>query len=280
MGNPNINNVLNLYRDYQETIILDVFSSTIQFFRHDEKGNPKAFGTGVLIKIENQHFVFTAAHVIDKEQSDLWVPSDNDQFLRLGGQYITNSHPNRKNDDIDVGIIILTPSTANLLETRYKFVSIDEIQIDHRFNERQEYVVVGYPATKTKSNFATNKLVSRPFKYITAPGASNRYKRMNCDPNHRVLVHYDRSSVLNLKTGRTQKGPNSHGMSGCGFWHVPLNGFAQETGEKKLVAILTDWPNNNWWIGTKIEIFTEIIRQRLNLNIPIPKNVEVTISSE
>jgi len=274
-----VSKVLKIYRAYQDTLFEDLFRSTVQFLKYDKKDKPAGFGTGVLVYIDDHYFVFTAGHVIDEEANDLWVPLGGDELIRLGGDYLTNAHPDRKNDDIDIGVIVLSATTAEALKKLYWFITEDEIQLDHEFMERQEYLVFGYPATKTKSNFKMNKLVSRPLKYITAPGASNRYKRMKCDPDHRVLVHYDRSSVLNLKTGRQQKGPASHGMSGCGFWHIPIQGLTEKTREKKLVAILTDWPNGNWWIGTRVDVFTEFVRQRLKLKFQEPQKLKITITN-
>lgn len=268
---------LDLYRAYQGNIIKDIYPSTIQFFKFNDKENAKAFGTGVLVEVDGHHFVFTAGHVIDKEEQNLWVPIGGDDLIRLGGQYLTNSSYKRNHDDIDIGVIVLTDSTVTSLKNIYSFIPKEEITVDHEFVNRQEYVVLGYPATKTKANYKTNKLITTVFSYITGAGASSRYKRMNCNPDHRVLVHYDRRSVLNLKTGRTQQGPNSHGMSGCGLWHVPSQGFALKTGEKRLVAILTDWPNGSWWIGTRIEVFSEFVRQRFDLDLPMPQHLKVSI---
>jgi hypothetical protein len=93
-------------------------------------------------------------------------------------------------------------------------------------------------------------------------------------------VHYDKKKVKDNKTGKIFIGPDPFGISGSGLWFtLPQAKAIGEPIEKKLVAIMTEWPKRNrkYWIGTRIDIITEVIRQKYNLNIEPSKIVRVNI---
>lgn len=260
-------------------MILDIADSTIQFFTKGAKGKHEPHGSGVLVEIGGRNFVFTAAHVIDNGL-DLWVLVNDKIFFRLGGEYRMNFHPDRKNDDIDYGVIILDDSTVLQLKKNYNFICEEEIQIDQDFGNNHRCIAFGFPVSKTKFNPIKNNLVRTPFKYISKFAPLEKYKGMKCDPNHRVLVHYEKNDVVNLETKNRQVGPDSYGMSGCGLWILPSDGFSKAVGKKKLVAILTDWLRDGFWVATKIDVFTEYLRQCWGIDFPAPTKLEVEFTNE
>lgn len=272
--------IYEAYRAYEEEMILDIARSTIQFFKKGEKRKYEPFGSGVLVEISSRHFVFSAAHVIDDELNDVWVLVSDNQFFRLGGEYRMNFHSDRENDDVDYGIIILNDSTVIQLKKDYKFISEQEIGIDQDFGNGHRCIAFGFPVSKTKINPVKKSMVITPFKYISRFAPLARYKGMSCDPNHRVLVHYEKKGVFNLETKNWQIGPNSHGMSGCGLWILPSEGFSQDIGKKKLVGILTDWYQQGFWAGTKIDVFTEYLRHFWQVEFPASKTLEIEFGSD
>ena len=81
-----------------------------------------------------------------------------------------------------------------------------------------------------------------------------------------------------FSTGATSIGPDPFGISGSGLWYTPIQEKAKdETIDKKLVAIMTEWPikNRKYWIGTSIDVITEVIRKKYNLKVEPSKLVNV-----
>lgn len=266
---------IDQFKAYQTEVAKVVYSSTIQFFTLNDQNIPRAHGSGVLVNIDEHYFVFTAAHVIEDHQGKLHVGIDQNDALLLGGDYIINHHYDRQRDTIDTGIIKLDTVTVDKLTPSYAFITKEELGIDHEWKNLPQYVALGYPATKTKYNPFKNSVKTVPFIFITMPAAFKEYAKNKCDPEHQVLVHYDQNAVVSTTTKLKNKGPDSYGMSGCGFWNTTTNGFIKQNGEKKLVAILTDWPNKHFWMGTRIDIFTEIVRKKYQLNIPVSTVIKV-----
>ncbi|MBK7970524.1 MAG: hypothetical protein IPK08_17180 [Bacteroidetes bacterium] len=73
-------------------------------------------------------------------------------------------------------------------------------------------------------------------------------------------------------------GPDLFGMSGAGVWCInPRYDFDSIKPSKKLVAILTEWPirNKKLLVGTRIDIFTEMLRKDYNFNIVDSKIIKL-----
>ena len=268
------NNIQN-YRNYQGILLDDIVPSSVHFLKLDDNGNPHPYGSGVLVEIDGYHFVFTAAHVIEKDHTSIGIGLNGNIFLTLGGVIHFNQTEDRAKDKLDIGIILLNEETVGRLKILYRFIKKEELGINHVPVSNPQYIAVGYPATKSKFNQYKNSLKSVPFNYITMPAKAEKYKPMKCDPTLQMLVHYDKNSVIDYQAGIKRPGPDSYGMSGCGFWHIPISGFIQNSREKRLVSILTDWPNKNFWIGTKIDLFTELVRKNYNLDLPVSDLVNV-----
>jgi hypothetical protein len=267
------------YREYQRLLLNDIVPSTIHFLQIDKNNIPHPHGSGVLVQIDDHYFVFTAAHVIENADETIGVGFLENNFRTLGGTKLFNKTSDRKTDKQDIGIIHLDDPTVQYLKTLYKFIGKEELGINQDPIFNPQYVAVGYPVTKSKYNAYKNALHSVPFNYITFPVDPQKPIKVDFNAVTQLVIHYDKNAARNYQSGLRQKGPDPYGMSGCGFWHLPVSGFVSGTEEKKLVAILTDWPNGkNCWMGAKIDLFTEIVRQTYDLDIPTSTTIQVNIA--
>lgn len=106
------------------------------------------------------------------------------------------------------------------------------------------------------------------------------YDVLRCLRYVNIIVYYEKEKVVDYNTGQTLTGPDPFGMSGCGLWNIPPQ--IVENGEyikKTLVGILTEWPVENWkyFIGTRIDLFTEVIRLNYKLNLEKSNTVKLDI---
>ena len=125
-----------------------------------------------------------------------------------------------------------------------------------------------------------DEIKSKPFLYTTMPAIQEIYEQLKCETFSNVIVHYDKQKVKDYSTGQFLSGPDPFGISGCGLWFTPPQVKAKgEHIDKKLVAIMTEWPKENrkFWIGTRIDVITEVIRQKYDLTIEASKVVRVNL---
>ena len=224
----------------------------------------KAHGSGVLIRIKDLHLLISAAHVFD-DFEQLSIPIENGEFMfKPGGEIITN-YPelNRENDNLDIGLLILDTESIKELKTTYSFLQEEEVQINHNFIENQKYIIYGFPSTWSKKSFSKKAFHIRPFYNFTFPVNKSEYKRFNRENYLNVIVEYDRKNALNVKSKTLSYGPDLFGMSGCGLWEI------NNLSKINLVAIMTDWPqeNRNRIIGVRIDLVTEFLRKHRNLDV-------------
>lgn len=272
--------IIDYYRELQSEANKDAYKVTCHFLTiKDKVAHPH--GSGVFIKVENQYFVLTAAHVVDYMHNDVFVGIDNKTLLKLGGEWTGNIPANkRENDRIDTAILKLDDISIKKVKAKYEFLDISEVGINHNFEIMPKYQSVGFPASQSKYNKFKNETKSKPFLFTTMPADKEIYEELKCKEFTNFIVHYDKKKVRNYKTDKLQTGPDPFGISGSGLWYTPVQ--LKEKGEKvekKLVGIMTEWPikNRKYWIGTRIDLFTEVIRQKYNLNIEQSKLVKVNL---
>lgn len=275
--------LIDYYREIQFEATKDILKCTCQFIT-EKNGETKAHASGVFIKIDENYFLITAAHVIENLENDIFVPLENTDTLKLGGELTINAlniSEKRDNDKIDVALLKLCEKSVQTISSHYSFLEQNEIEINHSINKLPQYISFGYPCSMTKKKYKTNDLIAKPFNYITIPAEEIIYNELNCETFKNIVVHYEKNRVLNYTTGGYNTGPDTFGISGSGLWFIPSQ--LVESGHKvvkKLVAILTEWPirNRKYWIATRIDVITEIIRQKYQLNIEASKLVKININ--
>ena len=264
---------LKMYRTIQAEAAKTIYQSTCHFLTIDNTGNPKPHASGVFAKIENKYFLLTAGHVIDDCVNDIYIViKQGESLLKLGGEWTINKpETTREKDKIDVAILKLDNETIDKIDEAYRFIELDSIETNHSAKKLPMYLSLGFPASMSKYNSYKKELKSTPFPYITMCADDSVYKNLGCDPKVNLIAHYDKKNVLDYKSNKKKIGPDPFGISGSGLWYIPVTEVTKTFNiNKKLVAIMTEWPleNRNYWIGTRIDMFTKIIRNKYNLDIP------------
>lgn len=266
--------ISDYYKEIQLEVAQDAYKSTCHFLTIKDK-NPVPYGSGVFIEVDNVRFLITAAHVVENRETEIHVGIGRHELLRLGGEYTINSvSGDRENDRIDIAILKLNQETIEKLGSNYIFLKQTELVINHEFQLFPMYTSVGFPASRSKYNSYKKELKSRPFIYTTIPAESAIYEKLNCKTFSNVIVHYNKQKVQDYSTGTLITGPDPFGISGSGLWFTPIQVKGKgEYIDKKLVAIMTEWPieNKKCWIGTRIDVITEVIRQKYNLSLETSK---------
>lgn len=266
----------NDYKEIQLAASKDACKASCHFIKIID-GRPKSLGTGVFVQIDSNYFLLTAAHVFDGKQDNICIKTGINEALRLGGEIIysfIDNDPTREKDKCDISILELNDDSVNILKLQYSFIQKDELGINHSDIDSELYSLVGFPASKSKFNSFKNSFKSNPYIIATTPVNYEVYQKEKYHPLSNVIVGYNKQSMISSKTDQTVVGPDTYGMSGCGLWFTPFQENRSHFNTKKyLVAIMTDWPieNKNILIGTRIDYFTEVLRNKFNLNIPKSK---------
>ncbi len=244
-------------------------------------GKPQPHGSGVFISIGKDKFLLTAAHVVDNMEDDVYVGIGLHTMIKLGGELTKNiSFGNREDDKIDISILKLNDETIEKIKGTYIFTGQEELGINHVIKYMPMYQSVGFPASMSKYNSFKKSLKSRPFLYVTIPSDPKIYEELGCNTESNIVVHYNKNKVKDYSTGKFVNGPDLFGISGSGLWFTPaqvkLKGVPIQ---KKLIAIMSDLPSQNkqYMFGTRIDVFTEIIRKKYNLDIEESKFVNINL---
>lgn len=274
--------LIDYYREIQNDAANDILKSTFQFLTENNR-KTEPFASGIFIQVDETYFMISAAHVMEENYDELYVPLEKNDSIKLGGELNINSIPStlsRDDDQIDIAILKLDVKSIGIVSKFYSFIDVDEIEISHSTKQLPQYISLGYPCTQTKMKYGTNVLIAKPFKYITMPADDEIYEQLECDPYRNIVVHYNKKRVLNYSTGQFKTGPDTYGISGSGLWYIPFQLVEKgQKVDKKLVGIMIDWPTKNrkFWIAIRIDIITEVIRQKYSLAILQSKIVRVNI---
>ena len=258
-------------RELQSEANKDAYKVTCQFFTK-ENNVVIPHASGVFIKVEDFYFLFTAAHVTDDyHHNDIFIRIDNKTSRKLGGKWTVNDPKDkRETDRIDTAVLKLDEISIEKVKATYEFLDISEVGINHNFELMSEYQLVGFPASQSKYNKSKNEIKSKSFLFTTMPAEKAIYEELKCEDFTNFIVKYHKKKVEDYKTGKLQTGPDLYGISGSGLWYTPEQLRKKgERVEKKLVGIMTEWSTENrkYLIGTRIDLFTECIREKYNLNI-------------
>lgn len=268
--------LLNIW-EKQDTIARNALKCTCQFFISKE-GEWSPHGCGIFVNIDNLHFLFTAAHVMEDMINDIFVNTVKNGLITLDGEISKNAITTARSEDkVDILLIKLSQKTIDLLGDTYEYLNQDEIGINHKILELPLYVSVGYPATRKKRRKAERGLITTPYSFCTIPADQSVYSVLKCDCFQNVIVQYKKKSQRDYVTQNVDTGPDLFGISGSGLWFTSI--VKDGDLEKNLVAIMTEWPieNRNYIIGTRIDFFTELIRKKYGLGIEQSSLINIEI---
>lgn len=273
-----IDDLVKKYRANQFEESKNAYKSTCHFITLEDN-NPKPCGTGVFVEIESNYFMLTAAHVTD--EIEIYVRTGKNDILKLGGDFICNRVANqdeRKKDKYDIAIVKLDDVSYNKIKDIFDFIPKEQLGINHMDIQSPQYSVVGFPASKSKFNKFKKSIKSSPFIYSTSPEIDSVYDDLKYNRHFNIIVEFQKENLINHVSKEKAVAPDLYGMSGGGLWFIPI-GQTKNNYKKLLVAIMTDWPtkNRNVMIGTRIDFFTEIIRQKYQLDVPKSSKINFPI---
>ena len=265
----------------------EILQYTPQLYRKNgstEPVNIEPWASGIFLKVDGIHFLLTAGHVLSENGNDI---NPEDVGIMIGNIYhilnghvkYTDTNVDSTNSKIDLTIWKLEDErVVNDLLMKYKFLEPDAIDIDHLPTIKPNYLIVGFPITRTKLKPSTHSIKVDPFMFLTKQMKGNVYTKLAFETHSNIILEYRKRKIRNFN-GTAGQGPDPYGLSGCGLWHLPelkidLDGKVPH----KLVGIMTEWHSaHNAVVATRIHIVTEVIRKEFGLSLPKSNITEIKL---
>jgi hypothetical protein len=208
---------------------------TVPIFRFDSR-YPWLNGTGVFIIVDNQHFVVTAAHVVEASARKIafgYQPPDQAWVDMFGHEALpiikAQAQANERDpqravyrDGLDLAIIMMPTQHTSWLKERYT-------PFDLRSNQRPEAVgvviVAGWPARTNKYDERKRQFGDRFGCYPIQSQALDKelVRKMGGDPETHIALQMDKDNFIDISTGKPAGRLFAlNGVSGGGVWDMYL----------------------------------------------------------
>lgn len=253
-----------------------ILKSTIQFYYNkSNSGQLAACGSGVLLTLDNRFFVVTAAHVLVKNLSNTFVLLADTKATLAGPLYHT---PGTKDDRIDLAALELTDATQLAqLQQEYHFLTLEDISTSQT-HANDLYLLVGYPARKTK--VYDGAIHAKPYPLQAQVATGFDYAKYGIQWATHIVLDAS-GDVVSATSPNPHKRPILEGMSGGGLWHNGNYLLGDPAREKRLVGIVTEEVaerGRKTLLVTRITVLLEAMRLRFGLSIPISQTVKVNLN--
>jgi hypothetical protein len=232
---------------------------------------PFLVGSGILLRVADDLFLITAAHVIEENrENDLYTIG---QFgtTALEGRFYRNASEQKDHSDepFDIGVLHLNTDTVTALG-QVNEVLPNQCAIAEPRPTRRLHLIIGYPHTKNrKLDLRKRKVFPKTFRYYTLPASPKRHGNHGLDTATHLLLDFERRHVMPFG-GHDQTAPHPAGMSGGAVWTSCFR-------DPKLAGILTDWKHRDSFLAVRISLAVEIIRNVLPQSAHLLPNPSIRI---
>jgi hypothetical protein len=180
---------------------------------------PEQLGTCLLLKLNGVPMLLTAAHIIDEHRTrPLFLGAG--RLHPISGDFLTTVAPggDRKLDRYDFAVQKLPPSIVRALTPR-DFITDREVA--PALPPPDSFLVaMGYANSKHRwIDIESRKIQTRLWRYgAFRIGDSNRYNELNLNPDHHILMRYQKKS--STPSGRVERSVRPIGASGGAVFNL------------------------------------------------------------
>ncbi len=249
----------------------------------DHDNNKYGLGSGVLLVVQQEHFLITAAHIIDEHHTtNLYLLAEK-HFLAIGGPVLMTPLPasgDRNDAPLDVAVLHLNAETATAVQAHKQFLTINRVDASDKPYTHSLYTITGYPSTKQPPPKG-GILTTTPVRFTSVPLPPDQYPKPFTLGTH-FGIPYDKKKQIarNLKVERP---PDPHGISGGGLFRLgTFDQIKHGTNTESLIGIAIEARPHSL-ISTNITIALELIRAdhpELDDHIPRCSYGNITVQKE
>lgn len=220
----------------------------------DER-RPNVLGTAFLVAAGDMHFIVTAAHVVEAENSST-LSFGRGVFVQPSSTTIvtTGMPPSgrREDDPVDVAVWRADAAMASaILAQGTLAVTMDQACIEDTAGAGDRYVFSGYPANRTRRS--SRELDLGPMSVNCEAVVGDRLHALGLHHHFHVVGKFNRRRMANLQ-GQQMTASDPRGMSGGPVWKIEGNNC-------RLVGLgIEHRANQRVLIGTRIAIAAALLR--------------------
>ncbi len=224
---------------------------SIPLYVNDQYRRPVLFGTGFFVRAADNHFLVSAAHVLDVARTQrVFFYATPNKLRALTGRVLTTGLPDKRDDDLlDIGVMKLSGEAAPPYPEVEKF-AMDASYLTPNYLPRsgKHYVIVGFPATKSVVDSRGRTTLAAPYAYRSDAIDDGDYAAHGVDAKTHVVL------PLNLKRGFDAAGrivnfPKPQAMSGAPI--VVLYGEPGSEGDSRVFPVVA--------VGTRYRRKTKVL---------------------
>ena len=230
---------------------------------------PVPFASGLFVKWNRRSFLLTAGHCIQDGKGNvnkIGLMIDR-HFYAISGHSWVHADPK-----IDLGFVLLTEQSEKICADAYPFLEEHMIQPNYFIKDSDNYLVAGYPVSKTDVNMVGRKISKEPFVLHTVPKSPSFYQKNGFAPEQSILTSFHRRKSRFYGEEGYQKSPEPYGISGSGLWCIPSFVTASpEDATFYLVAVMTEYhPQQSFFHATHIREAIKIMTTLTQIQAPEP----------
>jgi len=214
-------------------------------------------GSGVLLKLGEERFLLTAAHVADnRDRGDLYLGGEQTP-VRITGTVTSSKTPdgNRDSDKVDAAVIHLSRETVAHMEDAL-FLTAGELDVAEPRHD-DFFLVAGYPCSKQRLPRAGDTITAYLYPFVAVSKPETDYDQP-LDPATHIKLGFSKGEMWRADVGRVTA-PDPYGLSGCGIWW--LNGYAEaHPNPPQLAGIITEWrPRAGHLLGSRVNVLLSAV---------------------
>lgn len=158
---------------------------------------PELIGSCVFLRVGNDHYLVTAAHVVDDADETTLYVAAGEELLPIVGHIHVTAAPNgdRYKDHADFAFMRLGTEILNCM-TDLKFLRDVDASLNRADTTKRSYLVLGYPRSLNKKISATERVVRpKPWHYQNVGEApdSKTLEAIGCNLEHHLFLKYDKN---------------------------------------------------------------------------------------
>lgn len=234
-------------------------------------GHPEVTGTGTLLRIADEHFLITAAHVVDPVKRDkeplLMAPrGESKGLIDLGREFFMltegpKNRPDHSDDSYDVAAVSLSTDNVKKIRSEF-FITLDKTEPNIRTKPGTIYTTMGYPEVDSNPDIYSHVITSKPQSVTTVAYHGQRGPIADFDSKVHLALDFRANNVMD-GSGISKVLPGQEGMSGSAIFRVCTieelkSGWNQDF--IRLVGILHRYNRKlGVYIGTRLGYVLQLI---------------------
>lgn len=218
-------------------------------------------GSAVLLEIEGQMFLLTAAHVADwRDKGELCIPTEKG-IEGIEGHIASMNVPkgvSRNKDKIDMAYFCLSEALVKKLHRSFLPLTMDDCWLTDNTQPKDIYSFSGFPLSKAKNR--NDRYSSEMVTYSGVSTSAIKYEKLGYSDDTNIVIDYRRKKSVNLE-GIKNMPSHPKGISGGAIFRWPKDPDIEPKYFKRTLVGIghTYLQKHNTLIGTKLSLYIPFI---------------------